>query len=96
MPTLEVAVDLTILIMCSVGEVRSPYSAVAIQELEYTTAGQEMKPELSVFLVSFIFLGSSSWWILGNPLYYCRQAIDVLFLHEIFIQSYFTNQLMHL
>ena len=64
MPTLEVAVDPTILMMCSALEVRSPYSAVAIQELEYTTAGQEMKLELSV-LVSFIFLGSGLWWILG-------------------------------
>jgi len=67
MPTLEVAVDPTISMMCGAQEVRSPYSAVAIQELEYTTAGQEMKQESNV-LVSFIFLGSSLWWILGNPL----------------------------
>jgi len=58
MPTLEVAVDHTILIMCSAGEVRSPYSAAAIQQLEYTTADQEMKPELSVLLVSFICLSN--------------------------------------
>ena len=47
---MAVAVDLTILIMCSAVEVRLPYSAVAIQELEYTTAGQEMKQELTVLV----------------------------------------------
>ena len=31
-------------------EVRHPYSAVAIQELEYTTTGQEMKQELTVLV----------------------------------------------
>ena len=45
MPSLAVAVGPTILIMCIAVEVRPPCSVVAIQQLEYTTAGQEMKQE---------------------------------------------------
>ena len=50
MPIMAVAVDPTTLTMCVVGEVRLPYSAVGIQELEYTTAGQEMKQGLTVLV----------------------------------------------
>ena len=46
MPTLAVAVDPTILTMYIAVEVRPPCSAVTgMQELEYTTAGQERKQE---------------------------------------------------
>ena len=45
---MAVEVDPIILMMCTAGEVKLPYSAVGIRELEYTTANMEMKQELSV------------------------------------------------
>ena len=53
MPTLAEAVDPITLTMCTAVEVSHLCSAVAIaMVLEYTTADQEMKLELSVLLVS--------------------------------------------
>ena len=54
-----VAVGPTTLMMCNDGEVRSPYSAIAMQQLEYTTANMEMKLELSVLVYKLV--GLNSW-----------------------------------
>jgi len=50
MPTTAVAVDPIIWIMCSAVDMRHLYSAVAMQELECTTADMETKLELSVLV----------------------------------------------